>query len=107
MYAELSLDHKVLRDIVEKKVIEPGQRRALAEQAIAQQGVSERRACRVLALSRSVYRYQAKKTDEPQIEQALRLLAEQHRRWGYGKMIHYLKHQGYGAERQTHPSHLL
>ncbi len=57
--------------------------------------MSERRACRVLALSRSVYRYQAKKTDEPQIEQALRLLAEQHRRWGYGKMIHYLKHQGY------------
>ena len=46
-------------------------------------------------MSRSVYRYQAKKTDEPQIEQARRLLAEQHRRWGYGKMIHYLKHQGY------------
>ncbi len=62
---------------------------------MAEQGVSQRRACRVLALSRSVYRYQAKKTDEPQIEQVLCQLAEQHRRWGYGKMIDYLKHQGY------------
>jgi putative transposase len=61
---------------------------------MAEHGVSERRVCRVLALSRSVYRYQAKKTDEAQIEQALRQLAEQHRRWGYSKMIDYLKQQG-------------
>ncbi len=58
--------------------------------------MSERRACRVLALSRSVYRYQAQTTDQTQIEQVLRQLAEQHRRWGYGKMIDYMKHQGYG-----------
>jgi putative transposase len=48
-----------------------------------------------LDLSRCASRYQAKKRDEPQIEQALRHLAEQHRRWGYGKMTQYLKQQGY------------
>jgi len=58
--------------------------------------VSERRVCRVLNVSRCVYRYQAKKTDDPQIEQELHQLAERKRSWGYGKMIDYLKHQGYG-----------
>jgi putative transposase len=67
----------------------------LAAQAVAEQGVSQRRACRILNVSRCVYRYQAKKTDEGQIEQALCQLAERHRRWGYGKMIDYLKNQGH------------
>ena len=47
-------------------------------------------------MSRCACRYRAKKRDDPQIEQALRQLAEQHRSWGYGKMIAYMKHQGYG-----------
>jgi len=58
--------------------------------------VSERRVCRVLNVSRCAYRYQAKKTNDHQIEQELRQLAEHKRSWGYGKMIDYLKHQGYG-----------
>lgn len=58
--------------------------------------VSERRVCRILDVSRSAYRYQAQKTDEDQIAQELRQLAERKRSWGYGKMIDYLKHQGYG-----------
>lgn len=57
--------------------------------------MSERRSCRVLNLSRSAYRYQAKKTDDRQIEQELQRLAERQPRWGYGKMIDYLKHQGF------------
>ncbi len=75
----------------------------MAEQAIAEQGVSERRSCRILDLSRSVYRYQAKKTDNHDIEQELQELAERQPRCevtapfsrGYGKMIDYLRHQGY------------
>ena len=59
-------------------------------------GISERRVCRILDLSRCVYRYQAKKMDDDQIEQELRHLAERKPRWGYGKMIDYLKNQGYG-----------
>ena len=62
---------------------------------MAEQGVSERRSCRILNLSRNAYRYQAKKTDDHEIEQELRNLAECQPRWGYGKMIAYLKHQGY------------
>lgn len=46
-------------------------------------------------MSRSAYRYQAKRTDDHEIEQELRRLAESQPRWGYGKMIDYLKYQGY------------
>src|SRR5260221_1711677 len=78
-----------------KKVIEPEQRRELAQQAMLEQGVSERRSCRLLDLSRSAYRYQAKKTEDLEIVRQLRQLAEHQPRWGYGKMIDYLRHQGY------------
>jgi putative transposase len=49
-----------------------------------------------LDLSRSVYHYQAKKTDDRQIEQELLQLAEIHPRWGSRKMSDYLRNQGYG-----------
>ncbi len=41
-----------------------------------QQGVSERRSCRLLDLSRSAYRYQAKKTEDLEIVRQLHQLAE-------------------------------
>ena len=63
--------------------------------AIAQHGVSERRACRLMHLSRSVYRYQAKLKDDSEIAEQLRQLAERKPRWGLGKMFHHLRSQGY------------
>lgn len=58
-------------------------------------GMSERRACRTIQLSRCVYRYQEKRsTDEP-IARELRQLAEKQPRWGCGKMSDYLRNQGH------------
>jgi len=57
--------------------------------------MSERQACRLLALSRSVFRYEAKLTDDHEIAQELLRLAEHQPRWGCGKMVDYLKNQGY------------
>jgi putative transposase len=47
-------------------------------------------------LNRCTYRYQAKKTDDQQIEQELRELAERQPRWGCRKMTQYLRNQGRG-----------
>ena len=46
-------------------------------------------------LNRCTYRYQSKQTDDPEIVQALRLLAVSQPGWGCRKMTHYLKHQGH------------
>ena len=48
MYAELSLDHKVLKDVVEKKAVKPMVRRQLVDYARETHQIRVRRACRVI-----------------------------------------------------------
>jgi putative transposase len=59
-------------------------------------GLSERQACKVLNLSRSVFRYPGKKLDDGEIEKELLALAARKPRWGFGKMLAYLKRDGHG-----------
>lgn len=56
-------------------------------------GLSERQACKLLNLSRSVLHYQAKKTDDHEIEQKLLELASRKPRWGCAKMTAYLRNE--------------
>lgn len=50
----------------------------------------------MLSISRSVYRYQPKKSKTDKvISDLLRSLAQQKPRWDFGKMFHWLRHQGY------------
>lgn len=42
-----------------------------------------------------MYRYQAKRPDDDAIQLQLTTLAEQHRRWGFDKMMDWLRGQGY------------
>lgn len=62
--------------------------------AIHAHGLSERQACRVLHVSRSVYHYQARRPDDQVLEQALLKLAARKPRWGFRKMVDYLKQHG-------------
>jgi putative transposase len=59
-------------------------------------GLSERQACKVLNISRSVFRYQHKRPDDSELQKELLELAGRKPRWGYGKMLAYLKRDGYG-----------
>lgn len=71
------------------------QRRELAVYAIEAHGLSERHACRLLSLSRSVYRYRPKRPDDGEIVAQLLQIAERKPRWGFGKMFGLLRHQGH------------
>lgn len=62
---------------------------------IEQYPVGERRACRLVGLSRSVYRYPARRPDDRAIQDQLHALAEAHRRWGFDKMMDWLRQQGF------------
>lgn len=55
--------------------------------------VSERRACRLFRLSRSVNRYQ-RKVDDPSLIEKIKLLAERRRRFGYRRLHTLLKREG-------------
>jgi putative transposase len=61
---------------------------------VQERGLSERRACRLLGLSRSVYHYEPQAQAAEELGQQLRQLAEAHPRWGFGKMQDYLRTQG-------------
>ena len=63
--------------------------------AQATHGLSERHACRLFCMSRSVCRYQPKPRDDEPLQTALTELAEQHPRWGFRKMLHRLRHLGH------------
>jgi len=62
--------------------------------------LSERQACKILSLSRSVLHYQARKTDDSEIEQELLALAARKPRWGFAKMADYLRNQKHGWNRK-------
>ena len=57
--------------------------------------MSERQACAMLAMSRSVYRYKAKLSNDKELQEQLLSLAARKPRWGFQKMFAYLRNQGY------------
>jgi putative transposase len=70
-------------------------RKRLAREAMEENQLSERQACRFLSINRSVFRYQSKKAGDGEIIELLVEIAEQKPRWGFKKMNDYLKNQGY------------
>lgn len=83
--AELSLDHQILKDIVEK-ALTAGRRRELVADVHQEYSVSERRACRIVGIHWSVQHCQTKLRDDQPLVKALQRLSETQPRWGFGKM---------------------
>jgi len=68
----------------------------MVQYAIAEHKLSERSACQLLGISRSVYRYQPKKQKtDAVIAEWLQVLAARKPRWGFGKMFDWLWNQGH------------
>jgi putative transposase len=58
---------------------------------------SERRACRLLGMSRSSYRYQPQRRDEGALCQRLKELAAERRRFGYRRLAVLLRREGWAV----------
>lgn len=63
---------------------------------MCEHGISERRACRIVGLSRTVKRYKPKRVADSKIAVQLRQLADAHPRWGFKKLHDALRNRGYG-----------
>lgn len=57
--------------------------------------VSERRACRLFRLSRTVVNYKTKRFDDPKLVDRLKDLAAKRRRWGPVRLHNLLKREGF------------
>ncbi|EPL5711225.1 IS3 family transposase [Klebsiella pneumoniae] len=94
MFADLSLECRALKDVIEKKPLKPAIKRELVSYLTAQFAMSLRQACRTLSLSRTLYFYQPDtRRDEPVIH-ALTELAERYPRYGFKKLFQLLLRQG-------------
>jgi putative transposase len=95
MYAELSLEHRIL-----KKCSQNGCKPAVKRKLIAgireQFKVSERVACRILALGRSVYRYRPQPNRDGEVIKLLLELAHGRPEQGFPKLFKRLRRLGYG-----------
>jgi putative transposase len=65
-----------------------------------QHGYSERRACRLLAVDRSAFRYRPVRANDAELRERLRELALERRRFGYRRLGILLAREGYRVNRK-------
>lgn len=71
MYADLGLDNKILKDVIEKKTLEPEINKEITKEIINEHEVSIARACRLMIIHRS-YFYFVEKKDDYEVHQAIK-----------------------------------
>lgn len=57
--------------------------------------MSERRACKVVGCDRMSVRYRSRRVDDPKLRERLRALAHERRRFGYRRLIIFLRREGF------------
>ncbi len=72
----------------------PAARFDAVRRAIADHGLSERRACRLLGVDRSSFQYERSGSDDAALRTRLRELANERRRFGYRRLAILLRREG-------------
>lgn len=75
-------------------MVTPDARRNAVAHACACHGISQRRACRILAVDRSSVRYRRLRSDDAELRDAIRAVAVERRRFGYRRIHIMLGRQG-------------
>ncbi len=76
-------------------MVTPAQRRQIVKDLVSKGRHSERKACELVGISRSVYRYKGKQADkDSELEAALLEKAEQYPHYGYIRLHKLLKNEG-------------
>jgi putative transposase len=75
-------------------MVTPGAKRDAVAHAREHHGLSERRACNLVGVSRGVIRYRSSRPDDGPLRQRLRELAGERRRFGYRRLGYLLAREG-------------
>ena len=75
-------------------MVTPGAKREAVAHAREHHGLSERRACNLVGVSRRVIRYRSSRPDDSPLRQRLRELATERRRFGYRRLGYLLAREG-------------
>ena len=94
LLAEAASGQRGAQGPAHKKLVTPAARRRALEHLCAAHRCSERRACGLVGLARSVARYQPRRRDDAELRARLRELAGRHRRFGYLRLHELLRWEG-------------
>ena len=75
--------------------MKPADRRVAADYLQADHGIGATRACGLVQISRSCYRYKSRRPDDSPLRGALRQKAQQRKRWGYRRLQVLLQRDGH------------
>ena len=75
-------------------MVTPDAKRKAVAHACEKHGVSQRRACSILAVDRSSMRYQSTRPDDADLREAMKKVASERRRFGYRRIHVMLERQG-------------
>ena len=75
-------------------MVAPGARREAVAHVVEVHGVSQRRACKALAVDRSSVRYRSMRPDDGEARAAMKAVAAERRRFGYRRIHIMLERQG-------------
>ena len=81
-------------------MVGPQAKRAAVTHLMTTQQVGVTRACGLMGLSRSVYRYESSRPDDTELTERLTLLAGQKRRYGYRRLHVLLRREGWRINRK-------
>ena len=94
LLAEAMLDNAVLKEVAAKKLVRPAVARKAIEHVRMLFGLSQRRACAILAVDRASMRYVRRRSDDAELRERLRAIAAERRRFGYRRLGIMLAREG-------------
>ncbi|MCS4503667.1 IS3 family transposase [Arhodomonas aquaeolei] len=95
LLAESMLDNEALKAALSGKILTPRAKRAAVAVMREDTAISERRACRLVGISRSVLRYQSSQSpEEGDLRKRIVELAQERRRFGYRRIHALLRRDG-------------
>lgn len=106
MFADLSLENRALKDVIEK-VLKPAFKRELVTHLITTFGLSIRQAYRSLNLSRTVYHYRLDTTRDDPVIAALQAVAERYPRYEFPNLFLVLRRQVVVDHKRIHRIYCL
>jgi putative transposase len=99
LVSDLSLDKEMLQEVLRKKSLRPAQERELVDHVRTCFRVGTRRACRVLALHRSMYLYRSRRPEQAVLRKRIREIAAIRVRYGYRRIHILLQREGWPVGR--------
>jgi putative transposase len=96
MYADMAMENRALKDLIEKKTLRPPEKREAVIYLVAEHQLSIRQSCRCVGLSRAAfYRLPESRDCDAEVIDAINAMIDGHSRWGFWKTFKALRRKGH------------